>query len=61
MAFAKLSAAGKDPVRTFRQGTEDKGRIDAAGTHHPEGPHTGRVLKPRDTGSIRRRVTAPVA
>jgi hypothetical protein len=41
MAFAKLSAAAEDAVRAFRQGPQDKGRIDAAGTHHPDGGNRG--------------------
>jgi len=46
MTFAELSAAGEDPVRPFGKSPQDKSRIDTPGTHDPEGPHIGRVLKP---------------
>jgi hypothetical protein len=61
MAFAEVSAAGKDAVRPVPESVQDEGRFDPAGAHHPDHPDMGRVLHPADTGRIGCGVTAPVA
>jgi hypothetical protein len=60
MAFTKVSAAGKDAVGTVHETGQQKGRLDPAGTHHPDGSDMGRILQPADAGRIRCRITAPV-
>ena len=60
MAFTKVSAAGKDAVGPVYEAGQQKGRLDPAGAHHPDGSDMGRVLQPADTGRIRGRKTTPV-
>ena len=60
MAFAKLSAAGEDTVCALDKATHDKGWINPAGTHHPDGSQVGRILEPGYPGSIGSCITAPV-
>jgi hypothetical protein len=60
MAFAVLSAAGKDTVCALDKAAQDKGRINPAGTHHPDCPQVGRILEPGYPGSIGSCITTPV-
>ena len=60
MTFTELSAAGEDAIRAFNETAQDKGRINPARTHYPDGPQVGRILKPGNPGGIRCRITAPV-
>jgi hypothetical protein len=60
MAFTKVSASGKDAVGPVYEAGQQKGRLDPASAHHPDGSDMGRVLQPADAGRIRSRITAPV-
>jgi hypothetical protein len=44
MAFTKLSTAGENTGRAFGKTLQDKGRVDASGTHDTDGTQIGRVL-----------------
>jgi hypothetical protein len=46
MAITDVSAAYKYPVTPPLKGFQDKGRIDATGTHDAYCPEIGRVLEP---------------
>lgn len=61
MAFAKMSAAGKDAVRAVDKTFHKENRVDAARTHHPDDSHMGRILKTGHTGSISSGIATPVA
>jgi hypothetical protein len=60
MTFAMLSAAGKDAVRTLNKTAQDKGRINPARAHYPDGAQVGRILKPGNPGCIGCGIAAPV-
>jgi hypothetical protein len=60
MAFAHLSAAGKDTVRALDKSTQDKGRVNPACTHYSDGSQVGWILEPGHPGSIGSSITAPV-
>lgn len=61
MAFAKMSAAGKDAVRSVDKTFHKENRVDAARAHHPDDPHVSRILKTGHTGSISGGIATPVA
>ena len=61
MAFAKMSAAGKDAVRSVDKTFHKENRVDAARAHHPDDPHMGWILKTGHTGSISGGIATPVA
>jgi hypothetical protein len=60
MTFAMLSATGEDTVRALDKTAQDKCRINPTGTHHPDGPQVGWVLKPGNPGCVRCCVAAPI-
>jgi hypothetical protein len=61
MAVADMSPRHQDPVGALLKGLEDEIGIDPSGTHHPDNPHVGRVLKTAHACKIRSRIGAPVA
>jgi hypothetical protein len=61
MTFPKLSAAHKHTIYTCTKGFDDKERVHSAGTHDPNDPEIGRVLKPGNTCRVGRGVAAPIA
>jgi hypothetical protein len=60
MTFSVLSAAGEDAVRTLNKTAQNESGINPACTHHSNGAQVGRILKPGNSGCVRRRIAAPV-
>ena len=61
MAVADVSPGNQYPVGAQLKCLEDEIWIDPAGTHYPDNPHIGRVLKTAHACQIRSRIGAPVA
>ncbi len=61
MAVADVSPRDQYAVGTHLKCLEDEVWIDTAGTHHPDNPHIGRILKTADACKISGRIGTPVA
>ncbi len=61
MAFAQMSATGKDAVRSVDKTFHKENRVNATRTHHPDDAHMRRILKTGHTGSISSGIATPVA
>jgi hypothetical protein len=61
MAITEMSPSHKDAVTSFFKCSNDKQRINSAGTHDTYGPDIGWVLQSRNTGQIGPGIGAPVA
>lgn len=61
MAFAQMSATGKDAVRAVDKAFDDEDRIDSSRAHHPNDPDMRRILKAGHAGGIGGSIAAPVA
>ena len=55
-----MSAAHENTVRSHLEAFQEVLERDRRGTHNPNGPHIGRVLKATDPRQIRTGVSAPV-
>ncbi len=60
MTFAKLSATGEDACRAFHEAADNKGGIDPAGAHYPDGSEVGWILVAGYPGRVSSGITAPV-
>jgi hypothetical protein len=60
MAVAGVSPADPYPVGAVAESRKYEFRAYPAGTRHTDYPEMRRILKPADSGKIRRAVTAPV-
>jgi hypothetical protein len=61
MAVTNVSATHQDAVRPQLKSSENEVGRNPAGTHHPDQPDVGRVLKAADAGQIGTGISAPVA
>jgi hypothetical protein len=61
MAITEMSPSHEDAVNSLFECSNDKQRIDPAGTHDPYGPDIGWVLQPGNTGQIGPGIGTPVA
>jgi len=60
MTISQMSAAHENTVRSHLEAFQEVLERDRRGTHNPNGPHIGRVLKATDPRQIRTGVSAPV-
>ncbi len=60
MTFLKLSAANKQTINTYTKGFDNEKRIHSAGTHDPNYPNIGWILKTGNTCRIGCRIATPV-
>jgi hypothetical protein len=61
MTVANVSPRHQHAVSAGIKGLEDKVGIDPAGTHHPDNPHIGRILKAAYPCQVSSGIGAPVA
>ena len=61
MAFAKVSATHKDPVRQIDKTVHEEDRIYSTRAHYPDDADIGRILETAHPCRIGRCITAPVA
>jgi hypothetical protein len=61
MALAEMSTTDKNAVGAIDKPVQKKRSVYAPGTHDPDYPDMGWILKPRHPGRISGGITAPVA
>ena len=60
MAFAEMSTTDKNAVSTIDKSVQKKGSVYTPGTHDPDDPDMGWILKPRHPSRISSGIAAPV-
>jgi hypothetical protein len=60
MAISRMASQDHDAVITYEECPWNEYRINSSGTHHPDDPCIGRILKSGNTCEIRPRIGTPV-